>query len=88
MTIALQERRGQCDFKDRTVIVSVLKYEMMRAVNMVVCDTEFELILGRPDDPKGTAKAIREVISKLKMDDSLEAPHNQTPPNKTEQDSR
>ena len=88
MTIALEERRGQCDFKDRTVIVSVLKYEMMRTVNMVVCDTEFELLLGRPEDPKGTAKAIREVISNLKMDDTVDGSHNQEPPNKTEQDNR
>ena len=87
MTIAIQERRGQCAFKNRTVIFSVLKYKMMRSVNMVACDTEFELVLGRPDDPKGTAKAIREVISKLKMDDSLEAPQNQNPPNMTEQDN-
>jgi len=83
MTIQLQERRGQCGFKDRTVMVSVLKYKMMRSVNMVVCDTEFELALGRPEDLKGAAKAIRDVISTLKLDDTLDALNNQNPPNKT-----
>ena len=82
MTITLTERSGQCDFADRTVVVCVLKYEMMRSVNMVVCESEFDLTLGRPDDPAGTAKAIREVIASLKLDDTLDAPHKQRPPNK------
>lgn len=81
MAIALTERRGQCDFSDRTLVVCILKYEMMRTINMVACETEFELALGKPSDPEGTAKAIREVIASLQMDDSLEAPHKQRPPN-------
>lgn len=86
MTIAIQEWKGRCDFKNRTVMVSVLKYEMMRTVNLVACDTEFELIVGKPEDFKGTAKAINEVISALEMDASLEAPHNQGPLNKMDRD--
>lgn len=82
MAIVLAEKQGQCDFADRTITVCVLKYEMMRAINMVVCDTEFEMALGRPEDTSGTAKAIREVLARLKMDDSLDAPHKQKPPNK------
>lgn len=82
MTITLTERSGPCHFANRTVVVCVLKDEMMRAVNMIVCDTEFDLTLGRPDDPAGTAKAIREVIASLKLDDPLEGPHKQRPPNK------
>lgn len=77
MIITLRERRGQCDYADRTIVVCDLKYRMMRTIDMVVCDTEFEFPLGKPDDPKGVAKAIREVITSLQIDDSLEAPHNQ-----------
>lgn len=80
MTITLREHRGQGDYAERTVVVCDLKYEMMRAVSMVACNTKFELTLGRPDDLRGTAKAIREVIAGLMMDDTLETPNKQSPP--------
>jgi hypothetical protein len=56
------------------------RYGLMRLVDMVLCDNGFELTLGRPEDPKGTAKAIREVLAGLKIDDFPQAWHHQKPP--------
>ena len=70
MSLTVREQRGQADFADRTVVVCDLKYEMIRSVDGVACDTQFEMILGKAEDPKGGAKAIREVIDGLKMKDS------------------
>jgi hypothetical protein len=77
MSITLRERSGQADFAEKTVAVCDLKYEMMTEVDMVTCDAVIELTLGKPVDAAGTAKAIREVLASLKMDDSLEAPRTQ-----------
>lgn len=77
MSITLRWRRGNVDFAEKTVAVCDLKYELSRDVDMVICATVIELTLGKPVDAAGTAKAIREVLASLNMDDSLEAPRHQ-----------
>jgi len=70
MTLTLRERRGMSDCADLTVMVCDLKYEFIRFVDRVACPSPFEVTLGKVEDPKGVAKAIREVIDGLKMKDS------------------
>jgi len=83
MTITIQERHGQADFLSRTIKVCDLRFEMFRTINMVACDSAFEVTLGRPEDARVVAMAIREVMSTLVLDDTLEAPSRQMPPNKS-----
>ena len=81
MSIRIRDHRGQGDFIDRTIRVCELSFEMIRSIDMVACDSTFVVTLGRPEDPTGVAKAIRQVISSLGLDDTLEGQFKQYPTN-------
>ena len=70
MEIKILERQGQAGCSDRRIMACDLKFDLLRAVDMVWCDNQIEATLGVCEDAEGVAKAIREVISTLGLDDS------------------
>ncbi|BDS07385.1 hypothetical protein NT6N_24250 [Oceaniferula spumae] len=77
LRLMVRKRKGQCDYKDRSIVACDLQYDFFRAVDHVACDSKLNLTLGILEDPAGCSNAIRSVIETLDIDDSYDAPSKQ-----------